>query len=316
MRFSGGTLSLLLTATAVTASVFQSNAVAPNRNGLQSRSLFGVAKSSNSALVNTIPAVPRGGADDSDNEAAEAPQELYLPGLLGATVGKKNVSYFLYIFLVSRNLCNSKSNLLTYYQLQKSNKSAVEDSKVVLTPKKAKELKVADGDVVAIIGRRRRATYAVASVPSKKKGSNSNCFISHNVASNLRLRDGDKLKVVALGKDAADAEERSGDMILLTKDAEVVSSVTYSPIEDSLNNLINSEGGDEIEDEELKERFIEPYLNLEDDGGSVVAKSGSVVTMKDENGRTLDFMISHVDDGEEREEGMFRMLIQSSTIIA
>lgn len=113
MRFSGGTLSLLVTATTVTASVFQSNAVAPNRNGLQSRSLFGVAKSSHSALVNTIPAVPRGGADDSDNETAEAPQELYLPGLLGATVGKKNVSYFLYIFLVSRNLCNSKSNLLT-----------------------------------------------------------------------------------------------------------------------------------------------------------------------------------------------------------
>ena len=170
-------------------------------------------------------------------------------------------------------------------------------------------MKVADGDVVAIIGRRRRATYAIASVPSKKKGSNSNCFISHNLASNLRIRDGDKLKVVALGKDAADAEERSGDMVLLTKDAEVVSSVTYSPIEDSLNNLINSEGGDEIEDEELMERFIEPYLNLEDDGGSVVAKSGSVVTMKDENGKTLDFMISHVDDGEEREEGMFGMLI-------
>ena len=98
-------------------------------------------------------------------------------------------------------------------------------------------------------------------------------------------------------------------MILLTKDAEVVSSVTYSPIEDSLNNLVNSEGGDEIEDEELMERFIEPYLNLEDDGGSVVAKSGSVVTMKDENGKTLDFMISHVDDGEEREEGMFGVLI-------
>ena len=203
---------------------------------------------------------------------------------------------------------------MTYHQLQKSNKSGVEDSKVVLTPKKAKELKVADGDVVAIIGRRRRGTYAIASVPSKKKGSNSNCFISHTLASNLRIRDGDKLKVVPLGKDAADAEARSGDMILLTKDAEVVSSVTYSPIEDSLNNLINSEGGDEIEDEELMERFIEPYLNLEDDGGSVVAKSGSVVTMKDENGKTLDFIISHVDDGEEREEGMFGMLIQSCTI--
>jgi len=179
------------------------------------------------------------------------------------------------------------------------------DSTVTLTPKKAKELNVSDGDVVAVIGRRRRATYAIASVPSKKKGSNSNCFITHNLASNLRIRDGDKLKVVSVGKDAADKEERSGDMILLTKDAVVVVSATYAPVEDSLNNLINSEGGDEIDDEELLERFVTPYLNIEDDAGSVVVKEGSVVTMRDENGKTLEFIVSHVDDGEEeRSEGM------------
>ena len=93
-------------------------------------------------------------------------------------------------------------------------------------------------------------------------------------------------------------------MLLLTKNAEVVVSATYSPVEDSLNSLINSEGGDEIEDEELMERFVTPYLNIEDDAGSVIVKEGSVITMKDENGKSLDFITSYVDDGEERSEGM------------
>jgi len=166
-------------------------------------------------------------------------------------------------------------------------------------------LNVSDGDAVAVIGRRRRATYAIVSVASKKKGSNSNCFITHNLASNLRIRDGDKIKVVALGEGAAEKEERSGDMVLLTKKPTVVGSVTYSPIEDSLNNLVNSEGGDEIEDEELMERFVTPYLNIEDDSGVVVAKEGSVVIMVDANGKTLDFIVTHVDDGEEKDEGVW-----------
>jgi hypothetical protein len=112
------------------------------------------------------------------------------------------------------------------------------------------------------------------------------------------------VKIVPLGEHAAEKEERSGDMILLTKEPEVVGSVTYSPVEDSLNLLVNSEGGDEIDDEELMERFVVPYLNLEDEsGGAIVVKRGATVTMKDENGKTLDFIVTHVDDGVEREEG-------------
>ena len=89
-------------------------------------------------------------------------------------------------------------------------------------------------------------------------------------------------------------------MELLTQDAPIVSSVTYAPIEDSLNSLIASEGGDEIEDEELMDRFLTPYLNLED-GVKVIAKEGNVLTIRDENNKSLDFMVSHVDDGEESE---------------
>ncbi len=177
-----------------------------------------------------------------------------------------------------------------------------------MTPKKAKELNVSDGDVVAIIGRRRRATYAIASVPSKKKGSNSNCFISHNLATNLRVRDADKIKVVPLAEDAAATEERSGDMILLTRKPDVVGSVTYSPVEDSLNSLVAAEGGDDIEDEELKDRFITPYLNIDENSGAIVAKEGNVITMTDDNGKSLDFIVTHVDDGEEKDEGMFYFL--------
>lgn len=94
MKISGGTLSILLSATAVAASVFQNTPVV-SKNGLQSRSLFGVAKS-NYDVVNAINAIPRGGSDsESDNAEADVPEVLYLPGLLGATVGKKTVSSFL-----------------------------------------------------------------------------------------------------------------------------------------------------------------------------------------------------------------------------
>jgi hypothetical protein len=109
------------------------------------------------------------------------------------------------------------------------------------------------------------------------------------------------VKIVKIGvSDGEEKEERSGDMELLMQDAPIVSSVTYSPIEDSLNSLIASEGGDEIGDEELMDRFLTPYLNLED-GVQVIAKEGNVLTIRDENGKSLDFMVSHVDDGEESE---------------
>lgn len=295
MKFSSGSLSVLLMATAVASSVISntlSTSLSRTRMStgtsmdLGRSSLFGVRKAFLAHEAAKIISVPRGGAastnvqeeesEDEQNQEQEetaAVPELYLPGLLSATVAKKSAI-----------------------------QNAATDSTVILTPQKAKELNISNGDAVAVIGRRRRASYAIASVSSKKKGSNSNCFIAHNLASNLRVRDGDKVKVVPLGEHAADKEERSGDMILLTKEPVTVVSVTYSPVEDSLNALVNSEGGDEMDDEELMERFIAPYLNVEDDSGSIVVKRGAMITMKDENGKTLDFIVTHVDDGEEREE--------------
>ena len=124
------------------------------------------------------------------------------------------------------------------------------------------------------------------------------------------LQDGDKLKIVPIAEGAEDKEERSGDMVLLTKSPDVASSVTFAPVEDSYNSLVASEGGDDIEDEELKERFIDYYMNLDEDGDSIVMKEGSIITMVDENNKQLDFIVSHIgecdEDEEESDEGTMR----------
>ena len=92
MRFSGGTLSLLLSATVVAASVFQNPAVVNPNNGVNRRSLFGLARASNGVLTNPN-VVPRGGASDDEGESeADVPEVLYLPGLLTSSVAKITVS--------------------------------------------------------------------------------------------------------------------------------------------------------------------------------------------------------------------------------
>lgn len=124
------------------------------------------------------------------------------------------------------------------------------------------------------------------------------------MATNLRLREGDKLKIVSIEEGVEKKEERSGDMVLLAQNPIVASSVTFSPVEDSYNTFVASEGGDDIEDEELQERFVNNYLNVEEGADEIIMKEGSVITMVDENGKQLDFIVSHIsaDDGDEDEE--------------
>jgi len=216
--------------------------------------------------------VLRGGSIDVLPEAGEEAEELYLPGLLNASVGKKT-----------------------------EKKDAKSDSKIILSPKKAKELGVSNGDIIVAVGRRRRASYTIVSIVKKQKNSSfSSCSLSYNLANNLRLRDGDKVKVSPLQSELP-TEDRSGDILLLSQMPQVVMSVTFSPIEDSLNSLVASEGGDEIEDEELMERFIEPYLNIED-SDDIIVKEGNVIAIKDENGKTVDFLVTNVESNEEREK--------------
>ena len=158
----------------------------------------------------------------------------------------------------------------------------------MLSAKKAKELGVSDGEVVAIIGRRRTASYGRVSV-QKKKISPSKCKVSENLAKTLRLRKGDAVKVVPLTDESSDESAHSGELSLVDSgSAPSVESVTLSPIDDSLASLEALEGGDSISDEAINERFVAPYL--EESGG--LLKSGQILLIKDENGRKLEFLVS------------------------
>ncbi|KAL3904403.1 MAG: hypothetical protein SGILL_010083, partial [Bacillariaceae sp.] len=221
--------------------------------------------------------IPRGGetvaqeAPEDSDESAAVEEVLYLPGLLDVELTHSD------------------------------HPTAVSDSTIVLTPSKAKELGVSKGQVVAVIGRRRKATYGRVSVQksSKKKAATSTCIVSENLAKNLRLRKGDKVKVVPLGSSIdnengdEDSATHSGDMVLLeAKAVPMAISLTMSPIEDSLNSLEALEtGGDSIPDEELMERFVSPYL--EQSGG--LLKRGQVLLLTDDSGRKLEFLVSGME---------------------
>jgi len=92
-------------------------------------------------------------------------------------------------------------------------------------------------------------------------------------------------------------------------------SVTFAPIRDSLHTLeLKERGGDEFSDEEISERFVVPYLIMEEDDGNdgnsvVVLREGHTLVLKDDNGVSLEFMVSHLDlvgddDNSENEESV------------
>lgn len=148
------------------------------------------------------------------------------------------------------------------------------------------------------------------------KQKKQQCRLSANLATNLRLRQDDAIKVVPLA--AADhSVPRSGDLVLMQ--AETVpktASVTFSPVEDSLDAVQASEGGDEIADEELMERFIKPYAA---DTSAAMVKAGSILTLQDDNGKKLDFIVTHVDlEGaapkEEEQSGTCALLVHQKTV--
>lgn len=243
----------------------------------------GIIHHSNSLAATSIAtnSIPRGGADtdeNDDNAEEEVEKPLYLPGLLEA------------------NVSSSRNNIL-------NPPTASSDYTLTLSPSKAKELNVKSGDVVAIIGKRRRASYGKVKVAKMKSGS---VKCSYNVASNLRIRDTDLAKIVPLntvggGDDDMDAHESYS---LGTQPTDVAAAVTFSPVVDSLRTLELREGGDELSDDEILERFVNPYLNLEEDG-DVILKEGHTLVLMDSNKVALEFTVSHLDleGGEEGEDG-------------
>jgi hypothetical protein len=113
------------------------------------------------------------------------------------------------------------------------------------------------------------------------------------------VRDTDKVKIVPFDEGNIDEEAHSGDMALLNAQPSVVYSVTFSPIKDSLHSVELSEGGDELSEEEIMERFVVPYLNQETDE-EVLLKEGHTLVLMDANKVSLEFTVSHLDlEGEE-----------------
>ena len=205
----------------------------------------------------------RGGANDAEEVTAEDAESLYLPGLLTAAIsGKGDIA------------------------------EASSDYTVAISAAKARELKVKAGDIVAIVGRRRRASYVKVNVVKMSSDGVKLCW---NLATNLRVRDTDKVKIVALQSGSEeDKLYGSGDMALLNTQPAVAYSVTFSPVKDSLHSLELSEGGDELSDDEIMERFVTPYLNLEEDSEAIV-KVGHTLVLMDGNKKSLAFTVSHLD---------------------
>lgn len=164
------------------------------------------------------------------------------------------------------------------------------------------------GDIVVLVGRRRHACYASIEIeedtkqkqtPSKKLPKTttmkSKCKISQNMAAYLRLRQGDPVKVVPLTSDD-ETDQRSGDLKLIQSKPEMATSITFAPVEDSLLALVA--GGDELADEEIQERFVQPYI---EQGGGLL-KQGQLVMLRDENGKKLEFYVSRMDFETEQED--------------
>mmetsp|Transcript_22297 Transcript_22297/g.46874 ORF Transcript_22297/g.46874 Transcript_22297/m.46874 type:complete len:909 (+) Transcript_22297:297-3023(+) len=276
---------LLAVAAAVAATTSSTSADARSTFGIRTHNnAFAASGSSFGRVVsvdrtdlssNVVASFPRGGASDSDDAEDEAGEvKLYLPGLLEATVsGKWDIT------------------------------EAGKDCTISITPSKAKELNLQSGSIVGIIGRRRRAAYAIVNV--SKKGKKSSIQLSHNLASNLRIRDTDKVKIVPLGGDSDEtgiSEGASGDMALLATEPSVAVSVTFSPVRDSLHSLELSEGGDELSEEDIKERFVMPYLNLEESESRVVVKKGHSLILRDDNKKKLEFTVTNLELENDQEE--------------
>lgn len=173
-------------------------------------------------------------------------------------------------------------------QLPSLQPTADSDASISISTNKAKELGLKDGDVVGVVGRRRRAAYGRVSVVKSKKTA---LTISVNLAKNLRLRKGDKAKVVPLtGK--LEEGTHSGDMTILdTTEPAAIASFTLAPIEDSLTTLEAIEGGDEIPEEDLTARFISPYFENQ----KALLKKGQILELIDDSGRRLEFIVGSVN---------------------
>jgi hypothetical protein len=184
--------------------------------------------------------------------------------------------------------------------------TAHSDSGVVISQAKASELKLKDGDLVAVIGKRRRASYARVDVAPRRGGGMARgvAKIGRNLASNLRVRDDERLRIVTLDGLPVDVEggeggDGNGSYGLGPRPTNAASSVTFHPLRDS-----SSYDADEMSDEMLADRFVRPYLEGgEEVDGVALLRQGHVLSIADEGGVVMEFTVGHVDvDGKDDDD--------------
>merc|ERR1711862_386503 len=246
-------------------------------------SFFGI---SNNRKQHVLLSSFRGGGttttdDDDDGEEEDKDnknEELYLPGLLEAIVVKETIP------------------------------NAINDSTIYITKSKAKELNIKNNDIVCIVGRRRSVTMVNIGIMKSKNKNNNKCQLSKTLAKNIQIRESDVLKIIPFSSSSSSSSdddkqdddndekpERSGDYLLLNynkKDIKNIINVRLSPIQESLDALNYD---DDIDDDDiLMDRFIIPYID-NNNYNNIIWKKGHVLTMKDDNHKSLDFLIVDID---------------------
>jgi hypothetical protein len=111
-------------------------------------------------------------------------------------------------------------------------------------------------------------------ISSKSKANT--VTLSRNLAHNLKLDTGDTIKILPSQSDDSKPEPAS--------------AVGLSPTEESLNRLESLNGGDELTEDDLTERFIQPYL----ESGNGNLQVGHLLTLRDVDGKTCEFVVNSI----------------------
>jgi hypothetical protein len=297
--------------------------VATNRPSTSSSSLSDSDRRSSNirqSLSSILPSIlsTRGG-DTTTNDIINVDNQssgesLYFPGLLDAHVMSKGGS--------SSGGGSSSDPTIT----------AVSDCYISITQSKAKELQLHQGDLVAIIGKRRRCAYVKVNILTTNKTtttgmipkSSSSIQLGRNLANNLHIRNDDKVRILSINEIEQQQEEEdqrqqesttsssSGSYGLGKRPTNVAKTITLHPIKDTLSNVNNDD--EEVSDEELIVRFITPYLdsssttdfininNDENNENVAIMKEGHVLTLTDENGIVMEFTIGKLDIHDDNED--------------
>lgn len=248
---------------------------------------------------------------DDDGVLAVDEQSLYFPGLLDASVVANG-----------RGSGGHRTTAAT---------NALSDCYISIAQSKARELRLRQGELVGIMGKRRRCAYVKVNILQTDRtttttttttSSSSAVIIGRNLANNLRIRNDDKVRIISVNEieenENEDQQQQNGSYGLGKRPTIVAKTVTFHPIKDTMSNNVD-DYDDDVSNEELISRFITPYLesssaddvdNDENENVMAIMKEGHVLSLTDDNGNVMEFTIGKLDvdhdenneDDEEKDE--------------